>query len=117
MASAADSENSYMLPHGTRPAEAPRAISPASRNAVASHINDIAILPARRPGGSASTSSSRVLVRVAVPPAEPDSAIVALVTSTARTVEPAELSATAPSSSCWPRPAAKDAANPMNDPA
>ena len=63
------------------------------------------------------TSSSRVLVRVAVPPAEPDSAIVALVTSTARTVELAELSATAPSSSCWPRPAAKDAANPMNDPA
>ena len=115
VASAAASENSYMLPHGARPAENPRAMTEMRRNPVASHMRDIAMLPARRPGGSGASSSGSVLVNVVVAPAPDTDA--ALVTSTVLRFALATDSFAASESSCWPRPLAKDAANPRNDPA
>ena len=56
MAAAEASEYSYMLPQGARPAQSARTTIPARSRPQASHVSDIAMLPARRPGGSASGS-------------------------------------------------------------
>ena len=56
-ANAAVSENSYMLPHGTRPADQPRATTPANSNNVLNHVSDIPMFADRRPGACGSRSS------------------------------------------------------------
>ncbi|CAB5015967.1 unannotated protein [freshwater metagenome] len=64
------SENSYMLPHGTRPADRPRAMTAPRSSRAPSHITDMATLPARRPGSRPSAGAVRSRVATA-PGSEP----------------------------------------------
>ena len=57
IAAAEASEYSYMLPQGARPAQAARAISATTSRPKASHVSDMPMLPARRPGGSGASGT------------------------------------------------------------
>ena len=67
MARAAVIENSYILPHGTRPAHSPRMTTPARSSTNDSQVSDMAIFAERRPA-SAGSSADTVRVRIAVEP-------------------------------------------------
>ena len=59
-------ENSHMLPHGTRPTASPRNSTPTPSRIVPSHVVDIPMLPARRPGGRAPSSGPPTATSVRV---------------------------------------------------
>jgi hypothetical protein len=66
--SAAVIENSYMLPHGTRPAQTPRRTTPRRSVKKESQVRAMPTLAARRPGSCEASTGVSTRVITAAPP-------------------------------------------------